>query len=275
MQDYNLAHVLRVTPNQQDFFVCLTQGWNSSGRGSIRVKMPAKIENWGKALRKGSRGRQVLANVRDDEKVPGPIQTLVFDHLSGTFPGKISDPLQAFDMALEAQHVSACAGPDAKPPTMALLTRFTPLRFLLDQEDARKKGYSAPIIRGRPSLLRRIAFLSLGRHPRYIVWTALEDPVSEDINAGTEIREIINRLGIRLGSLGPMVQMTYGMDDVRSGLKVPTVFDAGSYDAFRPSPVGTPCGMTHPCDGQGAGYPEYVHKGCRVENPKLDLHEMS
>lgn len=236
------------------------------------MKIPSKIKHWQTALRRNPKGRQVLKNLQNDENVPPSIQKDVFDHITTSFHNIDTNPLSCFDKALENNPNSACAGPDAQPAPMALLTRFTPLRYILDQPEVRKRGYTAPHLRKKPGLLRNVPSIQLGYKPRWIVWCAWERPVALDINKGANLADILNRMGKRRTEICPMVRITYACNEVPTSPKVPTVFDAGSYDPFRPPSLNAPCGMTHPYNGKGTGYEEYVHKGFVVVNPNLELY---
>jgi hypothetical protein len=236
------------------------------------MRIPSKLGRWKTAMVRSSCGANIVSNLLADAHVPATVQKPTFAELLRLFVPK-SDALNCFGTALENVPSSALVGPNAVLPAMALITRFTPLSRIADQADARRRGYNEKSLRDKPSRLRRLRRIELGYAPRWIVWVTQEKHIRAALNNGESVGQILDRLGIA-NCPTLMVQITYNMADVPIN-KVPTSFDAGICDKFRPSPKGAGCGMTRPLTGRGVGFEEYVHRGCTVIDAGLILHSIT
>lgn len=214
---------------------------------------------------------QILANIMEEENVPPAITDAVFDQLHASYDST-GDPVHQFVHALNDTSESALAGPEAELRRMSLLTRFTLLsRFATSQPEAKRRGYNKSKFIAKPGRLNELRKVDVGSPPRGIVWAALEEPIANDLASGMPVDDIIDRLGLSVEMRAPMVRITYNEGDAKPPLKVPTVFDAEDFEMFRPSPKGSPHGMTRPASGKGNGYPEYVHDRCTLTDPGLTL----
>jgi len=224
-------------------------------------------------MQKSKRELQILQNLQDEQNVPKPVVDDVFQKLA-RIVGKAtatSSPLDQFEEALQFPPESACVGLPAGLG-QDILARFTPLARIADQPEAKKCGYNETKLRANPEKLRKLLRIVLGRLPRNIVWATIQDLVRKEMDNGATIEDVVNRLGLTARLTIPMVEINYATNDVPTGIKVPTTFDAGTMANFRPPPKGAKQGTTKPCSGHGPGYPEYVHKGCVIDQPRLKLH---
>ncbi len=235
------------------------------------MTIPAKARKWADAMSKTARGRRIIKNVEREQNVPSGLARSFFNAISRAY-AKGGDPMRAMGKALLSTAAFVLAGPSFDLG-LDLLTRFEPLARLADSPDLKRAGVSLQRLIANPGLVDIITELRLG-NARGIVWTALEEAVSADVNRDASIREVVDRLGITDDLREDMYEVVYGAGDVGDPCHVPTVLDAGADDRFRPSPKGAKHGMTHPCSGSGAGYPEYVHRECVVGDPNVRLHQV-
>jgi len=234
------------------------------------MKLPGTLRDWVTAMWSSKQGKPLIINILADGNVPEAVIQAVFRRIQKLHL-RSADPVSVLVEALQQVATSAIAGPDAKLPIMALVTRFTRLSRIADQEEARRRAYTKAKLLRRPERLQELRRIRVGYPPRQIVWVALEEPIARDLSSATGLTEVLDRLGMEPPS-GPMVQITYNSADAPAPIKVPTTFDAGVLERFRPSAKGSPYGTTWPVSEKGTGYPECVHRGCMLTSPTLRLH---
>jgi len=235
------------------------------------MDIPDSLDTWQSNMRMDDKSNQILTNIENEDNVPSTVVRDVFNKLEEILDAS-KHPVSQFVQTLNETPASALAGPDGILKSMSLLTRFTLLsNFAQYQPEAKRKGYNKSKFLSKPSRLNELRKVKLGYPPRQIVWTAPEEPISNDLSHGQTIDETLNRLGMYEKIPAHMVRITYNESDASPPYKVPTVFDAADFEKFRPSKKGSPCGMTHPVSSVRTGYPEYVHHGCIVDDPGLEL----
>lgn len=238
------------------------------------MNIPKKADTWVGAMEATSEGMQIVTNLKDEENVPHDVGAAFFEAIADSFDlGE--DPDAEMNATLVSMPTSERSGP-GRSLGLQLLTRFAPLARLTDTPSLRRAGVSEQMLLADPSLVDKIRELPLGhpRNPRNIVWAATEDPVSADIDGGFGLSETLNKLGIPKAREQDMYQAVYSANDLSEDCHVPTVLDAGANPCFRPAEKDAPSGMTHPCQGGGAGYPEYVHRKCMVTDPRIRVHRI-
>lgn len=226
-------------------------------------------------MRASPEGAQVVANCEAEEHVPTPVAHDFFHTLSGSFtPG--AKPSQAMNKTLTSLPQCDRCGPKT-PLGLDLLMHFEPLSHLADSDAARKAGLSEQMLIRKPGLADRMTELSLGnpKRPRNIVWATLEEQVASDIASGISLSQVLDKLGIAEVAVVPWYSVVYSANDLDEDCAVPTVLDAGPDHRFRPSKKGAKSGMTKPCTGASAGYPEYVHAKCVVKSPGIEVHTVT
>lgn len=239
------------------------------------MKIPKRANDWVAAMRTSPEGSQVVANCQAEEHVPIPVAHDFFHTLSGSFPTGTT-PSQAMNKTLASLPQCARCGPKTDLG-LALLMRFERLSRLADSDALRKAGVSEQMLIRKPGLADRITELSLGNpsNPRNIVWAALEKQIKSDIASGFSLSQVLDKIGIAEVAVVPWYSIIYSANDLDDDCAVPTVLDAGADHRFRPSKKGAQCGMTKPCTGASAGYPEYVHAKCVVKSPGIEVHTVT
>jgi hypothetical protein len=235
------------------------------------MKIPDTAKNWERAMRLlgTPAAEQVLKNVEEEQNVPEDISVKFFTALGSSFDST-KDPLAHLDNILSAVTPCALSGPHRTPSSDGL-TRFAPLKSLLDHPDLKRAGVNVPKLLRMPSLIERITALPLGNR-RGIVWAALFTEIRGEMDKGVPIEEILDRLGLSETLIQPMYQVAYDKADVGEKCHVPTVLDAGSFHRFRCSLKDARAGKTYPCSGSGDGFSEYVHRNCTVQNPSIKIY---
>jgi len=235
------------------------------------MQIPPEAKTWVDAMKATEEGRQILANIENDQNVPERIAAGFFALLCENYVGS-ADPLTHMIGVLVSMSHSALAGPDAGLG-IQLLMRFAPLARLGDLPSLRTAGINVQMIMASPELVDIIEELPLGNR-RGIVWAAAGDSIQRDLRNRVSIAEIIDRLGIAETMTEPMYRASYSTNDIDGACHVPTVLDAGHNARFRPAPEGAASGRTVPVSGSGEGYPEYVHSACTIEDPGITVHTM-
>jgi len=232
--------------------------------------IPKKAEKWRKAMEMTKQGKIVLKNIEMEENVPNAIKNKFFQKLSKTYATG-TNPLEHMDNVLSSLVDTALSGLDADIGSMDLLIRLSRMARLPDQPLLKKAGISFSRLLINPGLISVLTELHLGNR-RGIVWTAIENPVSNDIANGMPIDKILNKLGLTEKFVEPWYQVVYNASDVGKPCLIPTVLDAGSNHHFLPPIKDAPYGMTLPCSGGGKGYPECVHKKCIINKPGITFY---
>lgn len=243
------------------------------------MRIPKTADAWVQAMEQSNEGNQILQNLREEENVPANAAKKFFEELGEKYTAG-DDPITHFKMTRRSffrrnpRSVPKFSrlGPAARLREDTGLTYFSVLgsRFT-DTEEFRSAGINLRSLKANPRLVDKISKLTLGGRTG-IVWTALLDPIDNDIKAGARIPDVIDRLGREAQKKEIWYQVTYNSDDLQGKCHLPTVLHPGANMYFRPAPKCANHGMTHPCSFNGQGYPECVHGKCVLSNPGIRPH---
>ncbi len=233
--------------------------------------IPPEAENWRKSAGRTKRGEKILKNVEQEKNVPSRITRKFFEKLVKMYKPS-TDPLDHMERILFIVQATALSGHKAIIGDMELLIRFARLARLPEQLIFKKAGISFQRLLRNLDLVDKLTEIQLGNR-RGIVWGALEKVVSADFDGSKSIEKILDKMGLTDKFEESWYSMIYNVSDLDSDCKVPTVFDAGANEWFKPSGENAPHGMTSPISGMGSGYPEYVHEQCTINQPSIKTYK--
>lgn len=229
-----------------------------------RMNIPTSADKWCQAMERTPEGKKILENVRKEENVPAKVAKAFFAKVSRNYDSS-ADPVAHMRKNLNELKSAVLCGP-SRELGLQLLTRFARMARLANDPALKKAGVSYQRLSKNPSLITRIAEMEIGNRGK-IVWAALEEPVSKDIEKNPV--KVLNKMGITDKFEESWFQIVYNAGDTGLMCHVPTVLDRGANQHFKPAPKDADSGTTSPCSGKEKGYPEYVHGKCKIDQPAL------